>query len=265
MKGMSDHFGVLTIAYGKPEYLEYAKALARSMDLHCPDLPKAIVTCDEDQEIRRLFPVVIPVKPEYGPVLQQKLHMDLYSPFRETMYIDSDSLVIRDLRECLPLFDARDFAVVDSHPLKKGDEDWWVDLEYILNYFNLPSIPRFNGGFIWFKNSQTAKEVFETARSILAQCRELRFHEIWSSGPNDEPIFSVAMAIHKIAPVADKASVMQTPDGLEGDLHLDVLAGECWFRKKGERVSPAICHLGGEWIRRKEYKREALKLKNSGQ
>src|ERR1700722_13670189 len=47
--------GILTLAFGKPKFIEMAKALAWSLNLHAPAIPRAIVTDSNDAELAQLF------------------------------------------------------------------------------------------------------------------------------------------------------------------------------------------------------------------
>ena len=55
--------GVIVTAYGARYYIEMAKTLARSLRLHSPLIPRAIVTDNlDDKELRELFDYIVPLK-----------------------------------------------------------------------------------------------------------------------------------------------------------------------------------------------------------
>ena len=74
-----------------------AKVLARSLAIHSPDIPSAVVTDSSDRGLADLYDHVVQFRPEFGSGLTQKVYLDAYSPFKETLFIDSDCLVIRDI------------------------------------------------------------------------------------------------------------------------------------------------------------------------
>ena len=74
-----------------------AKDLALSARLHASHLRRAVVSDSDDHELRELFHDVIPSRPELGDPLFQKLWLELYAPYDETLFIDSDSLIAGDL------------------------------------------------------------------------------------------------------------------------------------------------------------------------
>lgn len=72
--------GVLTMAFGPARYIEMAKTLGRSLQLHSPDTPRAVVTDSSDRELAHLFTSVVPLRPERGSGVAQKLALYEYSP-----------------------------------------------------------------------------------------------------------------------------------------------------------------------------------------
>jgi hypothetical protein len=250
--------GVLTIAYGSDRYLEMAKSLARSLQLHSPQVPRAVVTDSaDDAELKRLFDVCIPLNRELGSGFQQKLYLDKYTPFGRTLFLDSDSLVVTDVDAIWRYFEGVHFGIPGSVRLKRGDVDPNMDVDYILNQFDLLDVPKFNSGLICFESC--AAPVFDTARGLLARHRELRFSN--GDNPFDEPILAVAMALHGISLVQEDERTMRTPAGLRGNLTIDVAQGVARFNKHGTVVRPGIVHFAGPFAASFQYRRECYKLR----
>jgi hypothetical protein len=90
---------------------------------------------------------------------------------------------------------------------------------------------------------------------------DIGFFQISGGGPNDERLFSVALALHDQCVYRDNGMMMRTPLGLVGRLRIDVLREQCTFRKNGTLVSPALVHFAGPWNKHPLYRREATKLK----
>jgi hypothetical protein len=235
--------GVLTLAFGKPMFLELAKALARSLRLHDPRVPRAIVTDASDPDLLNLFDIKIDHHPEYGSDVEQKLFLDRYSPFDETLFIDSDCLVIRKLDPFWAAFRESDFGACGRRILRGGEKDEFVDVDRVLQHFGLTGLPKFNGGIYYFKRNATASLVFETARGLIGRADELGFRSFRGGGLADEALYSVAMALHGI-PLTDMApGGMWTPLNATGPLAIDTVRGVCSFTKAGERVQPEIMHF----------------------
>src|SRR5262245_41894620 len=89
--------GLITIAIGSSTYIRMAKDLALSARKHCASTPRAVITDSSDREMRELFDVVIPVDASLGDPLFQKLHLDRYAPYDETLFVDCDSLLVGDV------------------------------------------------------------------------------------------------------------------------------------------------------------------------
>ncbi len=255
--------GVITLAYGIPKYIEMAKTLARSLRLHSPDIPRAIVTdTQDDGELIELFDDIIPLRKEYGSNLRQKLHLDKYSPYEKTVYIDSDCIVVRDINFIFELLKDRSFSVPGENLLRQGYKDSFIDVDFVLTHFGLEALPQFNGGLLYFSKSETANLVFDTARDILNDWKKLSFSEWRSDGPNDERIFAIAMTLHKETMFQDKGRMMCTPIGLKGHFDVDVFTGKSTFQKYDKVVSPAVVHFACVWGEHPVYFREVSKLKN---
>lgn len=255
--------GVITLAYGISKYIEMAKTLARSLRLHSPDIPRAIVTDTQDErELIELFDDIIPLRKEYGSNLRQKLYLDKYSPYKNTIYIDSDCIVVKDINCFFELLKDRSFSIPGENLLKPGQKDTFIDVDFVLTHFGLEALPKFNSGLIYFNKSETANLIFDAARNILNDWKKLGFSEWRSDGPNDERIFAIAMTLHKETMFQDKGQMMRTPIGLKGDFDVDVFTGKSTFQKYNKVVSPAVVHFACVWGEHPVYFREVSKLKN---
>lgn len=255
--------GVITLAYGISRYIEMAKTLARSLRLHSPEIPRAIVTdTQDDKELIELFDDVIPLRKEYGSNLRQKLHLDKYSPYEKTVYIDSDCIAVRDVNFIFEQLEGRSFSVPGENLLRSGHKDSFIDVDFVLAHFGLEALPQFNGGLLYFDKSKTANLVFDKARDILNDWKKLGFSEWRSDGPNDERIFAIAMTLHKETMFQDQGQMMCTPIGLKSNFDIDVFTGKSTFQKYDRIVSPAVVHFACVWGEHPVYFREVSKLKN---
>lgn len=248
--------GILTIAFGAPRYVRMAKTLARSLQLHAPDLPRAVVTDSSDDELRRLFPTQVSVRPEFGAGVAQKLSIYEYTPFEETLFLDADSIVVRPLDAVWDLFTDVSVGVVGTS-ISSGR--WFMDVAATCRRLCVPSIPKFNGGLYYFRDDATARRVFESAQGFLPRYEEFGLGA-FRGGVNDEPLMAMALAVNGVPPVADGGAAMRTPIGLEGRLVIDVLRARSRFVKKGKLVSPAIVHFAGDYANGTIYRREQAKL-----
>ncbi|MBE8965183.1 hypothetical protein IQ277_02680 [Nostocales cyanobacterium LEGE 12452] len=255
--------GIITYAYGASYYLDMAKSLARSLRLHSPNIPRAIVTDHEnDKDLLKLYDCVINLKQEYGSNVKQKLHVYDYSPFEYTLCIDSDCIAVRDINFIFDDFKGRSFSVAGNEYLQAGDKDKFIDVDDTLKRFNLTKLPRFNGGLYYFEKNDTTKAFFETALEFSRDWKKLGISEFRGDGPNDERIFGLAMMLHNQSMFEDNGQMMRTPIGLRGSFDIDAITGKSTFQKYNQMVSPALVHFACVWGEHPVYRREVSKLKN---
>ena len=253
--------GVITVAFGSGRYVRLAKALARSLELHAPHLPRAIVTDSDDRELRALYDHCLPYQPEWGLGFEYKFYLNDYSPFRQTLYLDCDCLVVRDIDHVWETFTGVPFGV-EGRQVSTGRFEG--DVASMCRRLGVDSIPRFNGGMYYFDDSDRARAVFHTARELMARYDELGLDPMARGFSSDEPVVAMALATHGIRAVDDHGQTMRTPIGIRGPLDIDILRGYCRFNKAGTPVTPAIPHFADWRTRAFHYNREAAKLWLSG-
>ncbi|WP_144107718.1 hypothetical protein [Paraburkholderia sp. BCC1886] len=251
--------GYLVVAFGADRYINLAIALGRSLLLHEPDTPRAVVTDCARTELSQIFTHVIPYDASFGSDVLQKMHIDLYSPFDETLFIDSDCLVVRPLIHVWKRFEGRYFGAMGSRYLRSGDRDNFLNVERTLRNFRVDSLPKFNGGVYYFSRSDESNRFFEYARSLIPRHDE--FCDASFRGvPADEALYSVAMAAHGIELVDFCEAGMYTPIGSKGKIEVDVFAKRSYFVKEGRAVRPDIVHFAGTWADTFTYARECRRL-----
>ncbi len=253
--------GVLTIAFGHRSYIAMAKSLGQSLKLHAPALATAIVTDSDDPDLGKFFTHIVPYRSEFGSDVRQKLYLPQYTPFEETLFIDSDSLVLTNLDSFWKAFEGKYFGVPGWRVLRKGEQDPYVDVDFILKHFALDKLPKFNGGAYYFTRSAAANRFFETVEQVLADYKALRFPDFRNDGPNDEAIFAVAMALHGLSATSMGCTGMWTPISSPGPLQLDAVAGTCRFEKEGRLVLPDVVHFAGGYSSCYAYMRERERLR----
>jgi len=253
--------GVITLAYGHKRFIEQARSLAHSLHLHAPNVPRTLVTDCNDPQITNLFTNVIAYRPEYGSGVRQKIYLDQYSPYDETLFIDSDCLVLGNLDSFWSAFRGQSFGVPGFRYLHKGETDELFNVDDALQRFNVVSLPKFNGGTYYFDRSSESQELFKTARHILENAKSLGLGEFRRNGPSDETVYSLAMAIHGVGLTWMGAGGMWTPVNYKGKLSLDAISGSCLFEKEGRKLSPEIVHFPGDYIYAFPYARERARLK----
>ena len=247
-------FGVITMAYGRDRYHRQAENLALSLRRHMPDLKLAIVT-DRTDSAREYFDVAIPIGSTDLAGVIHKIRLYDFSPFQDTLFIDSDCLVAKPFHEEIERIRGFDFSPVCGRYLGPDDSDMFVeDLGTTLDALNIDYFPKFNGGIYYFRKTERARQVFTHAEDLYNRASELGIRNFDKYGPNDETLIGLALAMMGERDLYDdEGRFMRTPLGLQGALKFDAIVGKCSFNKSGVQVSPAICHFCGDWVNSKEY------------
>ena len=249
----SSPVGFITMAYGAQRYLDQAISLARSVKRHMPQHPIALITDREE----RVAPFDDQIRMEdfslAGTVLKRKMYE--YTPFEETLFIDSDCLVTRDCSQQIAEIRRWDFSPVVNTYLADGDRDLWLkDVGAAVRQVGGASFPKFNGGVYFFRKSERAQKVFAGGEEMLARQDELGILDFDKAGPGEETLLGLALSQLGVSDLYDDhGKLMRSPLNATGPIHLDILRGECWFEKNHKRVEPAIVHLCGEWIDHPTY------------
>ena len=238
--------GLLTLAFGAPKYLRMGKALARSIKYFNSDITLGVITDSSDQEIKSLFDIIIPYNPKYGSGVKQKLFLDQYTPFEETIFIDSDCLVYKDPEVLWDMYIRynKSFGIKGWGYLGPNDNHYAVkNLNNYLSTHGVDKIGAFNSGVFYFNSSKEALAVFETARNLCNHDSELKSFK--NSSLNDEPVFAMAMALNQIKIIPwDNGEAMSTALGsLKGHTKINVLQGRSAFIKNGYQVNPVVIHF----------------------
>lgn len=246
-------FGFLTMAFGAPRYIAQAEALAHSLRLHMPDLPICLVT-DKPREVG-LFDDIVVMDPigVRGTVLKTRMYD--YSPYEETLFIDSDCLVMRPIHDHIDKMRAWDFTPVCNSYLKAGDTDLWLeDIGAALEKVGGEAFAKFNGGIYFFRKSEHAREVFFRSLEILERASDLGVLDFDSAGPGEETLIGLALAQMQAGPLYDDDfGLMRTPLNSSGAIFVDPVAGRSRIAKNGREMSPAILHFCGAYSRHPAY------------
>ena len=251
--------GILTLATGRPAYLDMALDLARSAAVHSPSLPRCLVTeaGRDDPRIDRLFTHRVDFDPALGDVFEQQTRVLCYTPFDETIFIDGDCLVAGPIEPLFGLFAGRDVGYAGE---KITAGHWYADVAAVRERYGLGWLPKHNGGSFYCRRTDAARRVFDRANALFAEYDDVGFSRMRSGAPSAEPTLAVAYAEAGIGPIADDAGFMFTPERVRGRVRMDVIGGGCRFDKGGRIVTPAIVHFSGPYKHHPVYRYERLRL-----
>ena len=256
-KTMNDQ-GVLTIAYGKPKYVQQAITLARSIRLRDADLPLAVATDFPPAAFAGYYDQVIPWDFSAWPELVSKLELYAITPFATTLFLDADCLVVQSLQQVFDYFAGQQFAVFGRNDT---NAIWFRTIDAIQAAVPSPTYPVFNGGLYYFTKSTQAEAVFQRARRLFYAYDELQLNRSRTNRENEEPLISLAMAQAGLQATSDpRLDILHAPERPKYQIQIDVLAGECQFIRQGRLVKPIITHFVGVRDRLYAYQRETLQL-----
>jgi hypothetical protein len=225
-----------------------------------PGVPLAVVT--DNPSLAEVADLVIPPLKGIPVGVVQKVYLDHYTPFDETLFIDSDCIATRPFFTELEEIRQFDFSpVMERVTPRNGTDEYISNLAETLQKIGGESFPKFNGGVYFFKNSALSTSVFGMAREFHENYRAYGIKTFDRTGPGEETIFALALAKLGVTNLYhDQGRLMRTPTGLKGPLRIEPLGGGCRFERYDGRVSPAICHFAGSYIFRPEYRLAAYSL-----
>ncbi len=249
--------GIVTLAIGASKYIDQAISLARSIRVHDPEIPLAVITDARSIRLRRVFNIVHNLDPTLGNPYRQKLCIDRYSTFAKTLFVDSDCLAFRSVS---PLFDHLDTDSFCLPTMLVSTGVWYRDVAGWLGQLNASFLPRHNSGCFCFAATKEASIFFETALQYYDRLSEFGIPKTHSN-MSDEPAIAMALLACGIrCPELDSVVQFSPLCGALPDDYT-VLRGEfkC-IRTDGVAVQPYLLHcLAGE-CQHPRYRREVLKL-----
>lgn len=154
--------GVVYVAFGD-RFVAEAVHSVDSLRRHCPGLPAVLFT---DRPAHGApFDEVRVV--EVGHI-RAKVDLLAQSPFDQSLYLDSDTRVVHDLRDVYEVLDRFDLAMCHDFARKRETMS-----RHIPEYAAIPyAFSEFNGGVILYGNSEAARRFLELWRQRFHQYRE---------------------------------------------------------------------------------------------
>ena len=159
----------ITLASGH-HYWRMAVGLARSLRLQGGDSGikiGVISDCAESLEGGDVFDAVIPLNDTYGPGVAQKLHLDLYNPFDECIFIDADCLVFGNPEALWLQYRQQPIGILSCQQLTAASQHYAIaDVPKYLSSYDVREIPQFSSGVFYFDKSDGTRTFFDCARMI---------------------------------------------------------------------------------------------------
>ncbi len=254
--------GILTMAYGKPRYIRQAIHFARSLIVTNPATPRAIITDQPDHPgLRRYFQHVIPMRPEFGVGMKQKVFVYEYSPFTETLCIDADCLAVRPLDGLWSALSARPYGVF-GHMIRENNM-WFHYIDRYREVSGKPEVPGISGGIHYFNRSPEAESIAKRAMELALNFEPMLQKLGMPLDAHDETCFCFSLSEHDVTPVDDRVAHRQIgPVQFQwGRVWCDIPRHQFRCETAEGMAESYIMHFYWDWDKGFHYQRETTKLK----
>lgn len=249
--------GFLTVATG--EYFHYLAVNMRNSYHYSQKkkYPLCVIT-DPDGEplLREYFDDVVVIQEKNAGYLN-RLKVQALSPYDETIFIDADTLIVRDISDWWDVFgnSGYDVAVWGWNCEITSPRCGKLISQKAAQKYGITRYIGFNGGVYYFKKTEKAARIYARAVELLDTYIEDEQY-LFNGKMGDEPVMAVALLENDIYGVEDpqKERMFCTP-GMH-NLKIDLLAGKCTFIKYDYRVNPAVMHWGTGDTKKPVYRRE---------
>ena len=233
--------GILTLSVGK-KFNRQARYLALSCMLHSPAIPRAIITDDCDA-FKELYDVVIAYTKEMGDPFEVKLKLHLLTPFYETLFLDSDTLVYTDLRFMWGFFQNTSLVYAGE---RRVDGTWYVEVSSLLERYNLPWIGQLNSGIFLFKKDRTGIDTLDYAAYLHKNHDGIDMPYFRGTMFPDEPFLAMAFGRYNQIPVTNDFGRLGRSLIGSQNITLNIAKGIARFIKNGHLIFPAVVHFVGD-------------------
>ncbi len=199
--------GILIIAVGHSNYLLMSLNLAASIKVNNTDLHIALAT-EKPAPVeltKGLIDVMVNIPEEFISVngeqafIKSKLHMYELSPFKETIFLDADQIMIND-RSLLPIFEELGDVSITFSNTGMAKTSIWADIKEVQKLYGKKPFWNFHSEFVYFKKCKEAKQYFDEAKKVFTDNKIKSATKFAGSYMADELAFQAAAMITGIYP-----------------------------------------------------------------
>ena len=257
--------GFVTVATGKESYYRMAHNLLLSYRYHAKTQTPFALLCDRQNEWTADFDQVVIIDTPACSFFDKLRILDL-SPYDETIFIDADILVYKDLNAMWDWFkDGPDVGVLGAVYPNDSDKGWWDvnnlgELKDKVDY----KMTCIGGVYYVRKNGQDLPAFREKCKYIEQHYFDYQF-KLFGDVLEDETIICLASCVHHFLPLKDwvEAFAFYSESNI---LNADILSGTLefeWTKYPGRLYKDTLfIHFGSVFVRNRWlYKEEVFKLK----
>lgn len=249
--------GFITLAIGK-YYCQLAENLYKSYKVFSDSvIPFWVITNQEGVErLEKLFDGVIVLQDYYSTFLD-KIWIYNNTPFEETIFIDADSNIVRDITYLFEEFQKEESAISAISNIKslKGQEKGHLFGKMFKETFDIQyDFPDFNGGVYYFNKSQDGDKCVDFILNELLPKYTYYELNLCNNGTamHDEPLFIAGMLRYNMKTVDINKDIMRLVHNYKNvkwDMKHKIATYQWW----NQMVSPDIIHWKTDGTRTFKY------------
>jgi hypothetical protein len=231
-------FGILTLATPN-DYLK-AIGLALSVRVSNPGVPIAVACSKKVAEfVRPYFDNVVEEKAGLRGFVH-KVYLDHYSPFRETMFFDSDVLVFKPILPYINKWGTGAYHACGELSTE-GHSTFGLDRKKVLARIGKEKLSVIEGAGHAFYRKPECIALFDLARTITADYKKYADDIPYS----DEDVVAIALTILDIPPVDSGDFFARYSSAAPGTMKMDASNGVCTYIEvsNAKPVSPCMVHF----------------------
>ena len=190
--------GFLTFAHNTSttDYFELATMQAASIKHYMPSMPVAVVvdsaTAASIKSHKHFDQVIVlerDLRNDHG-IFANEMQAFALTPFKETIKLESDLVLTRDIRHWIPGFRHHDILLPNK--IVNFRNEVVVDNTY-RNFFRINNLPNVYTGIYYFRFSTAAANFFKTVVDLFLNWQQHK--NCWRSSPDDastDVVFAIA-------------------------------------------------------------------------
>lgn len=232
---------LFSVACGHPKYAKQAMALAMSARLHGAKAPFVLLSDCADVDVRRWFDAVVEPVSGVEPYLQKVVALQKTAADR-VLFLDSDSLAVKNLDELLNLLEGNDFAAMGDWIT---DGAYWGDTVSNMEKIGAKRIARMNGGLLYYERTPNGQAVVDRSLEVSRDFDRLGLDRL-AGKIHDEGCVSPAMSTTRLGElIPDTAGYSLTPwtfAEVELDVPKGIFRAVNGYRGEVRAVNPYVYH-----------------------
>jgi hypothetical protein len=229
---------------GKTDYVDCARALAKTLLAHNPAARICLLTNQADAADSNLFAythVVDDINTENAWANDWMVFRQ--TPFRETIKLEADMLIATPIDHWWTMFRHRDVVI------STGCRTWRGDVSTARHYrrcFDENNLPDVYNAITYWRRSETAQEFFDLVRDVFANWNEIRkLLKYPEEVPSTDLVYAVAAQI--MGPERVTMPFASYPQIVHMKRHHAGTSTEDWMKELTVETNPVRINTIAQW------------------